>query len=84
MPYIKKRERDKITKGLTLALEDIDTKGELCFAIYYLMKEFAEMEMNFDNASNAIAAADCAKLEFYRRILAPYEDQKIQENGDIE
>jgi len=24
-----------------------------------------------------------AKLEWYRKILAPYEDEKIQENGDI-
>lgn len=47
------------------------------------MKEFVEMEMNFDNASNALAAVECAKLEFYRRILAPYEDKKIGENGDI-
>ncbi len=83
MPYIDKVERDKITKWLERALGEIDTKGQLCFAIYYLMKEFAERRMNFDNASNSLIAADCAKLEFYRRIMAPYEDKKIEENGDI-
>jgi len=25
-----------------------------------------------------------AKLEFYRRIIAPYEDKKREENGDVE
>jgi len=26
---------------------------------------------------------ECAKLELYRRIAAPYEDTKIEENGDV-
>lgn len=28
-------------------------------------------------------AARLAQMEFYRRVLAPYEDIKIQENGDL-
>ena len=32
--------------------------------------------MNMGHAANV--------LEFYRRIVAPYEDTKILENGDIE
>jgi hypothetical protein len=26
---------------------------------------------------------ECCKLELYRKIAAPYEDIKIQENGDV-
>ena len=26
---------------------------------------------------------ECCKLEFYRRVAAPYEDIKIEENGDV-
>jgi len=30
-----------------------------------------------------IGALECAKLELYRRVAAPYEDDKIAENGDV-
>lgn len=30
-----------------------------------------------------VGALECAKLELYRRIAIPYEEQKIQENGDV-
>ena len=33
---------------------------------------------------NAMAGVlQCIILELYRRLVAPYEDQKIKENGDI-
>lgn len=31
----------------------------------------------------ARAAFECAKLEFYVRIVRPYEDQKLHDNGDV-
>lgn len=92
MPYISPERRSNIEQNLIEAFEYIDTKGDLCFAIYWLMKAFAEYPadkdvvgpaMTFDSASNAVSACECAKLEFYRRILAPYEDKKIEENGDV-
>ena len=30
-----------------------------------------------------IGALQCAQLELYRRVIAPYEDEKIKESGDI-
>lgn len=35
-----------------------------------------------DAVEHIIAAFECAKLEFYRRMAAPYEDTKIVQNGD--
>ena len=32
---------------------------------------------------SAIGALEAAKLEFYRRVVAPYEDQKMLDNGDV-
>jgi len=26
---------------------------------------------------------ECAKMEIYRRLVAPYEDRKIVQNGDV-
>ncbi len=30
-----------------------------------------------------VGALECAKLELYRRMVAPYENGKIAENGDV-
>jgi len=30
-----------------------------------------------------VGVLECAKLELYRRIAAPYEDEKIVETGDV-
>jgi hypothetical protein len=32
--------------------------------------------------ADVVGALECAKLELYRRLAAPYEDQKIKLNGD--
>lgn len=32
---------------------------------------------------DALGALECCKLEFYRRVAAPYEDSKIISNGDV-
>jgi hypothetical protein len=33
--------------------------------------------------NSAIGVLECAKLELYRRVIGPYEDIKIIENGDV-
>jgi hypothetical protein len=33
--------------------------------------------------NEVIGVLECMKLELYRRILAPYEDEKCKENGDV-
>jgi len=30
-----------------------------------------------------LGSVEAAKLEIYRRLIAPYEDTKIKENGDV-
>jgi len=92
MPYINQKKRLQIEPGLSIASDVIETTGDLCYAIYWLISNYAQYppgkenvgpEMDFDSASRALVACECAKLEFYRRFVAPYEDKKIQENGDI-
>ena len=33
--------------------------------------------------ADVIKAFEAAKLEYYRRVLVPYEEKKIAENGDV-
>ena len=40
-------------------------------------------EAKYADINELIGALECAKLEFYRRKAAPYEDKKAVENGDL-
>jgi len=82
MPYITNRET--LDNHLDPIIHYIDTPGELCYCVYKLMKDLAESDKCFKNMAMIISEIECAKLEFYRRIVAPYEDKKILENGDVE
>ena len=39
--------------------------------------------ITYSLGNDIIGALECAKQEFYRRQLAPYEDAKALDNGDI-
>jgi len=56
--------------------------GWVVYVIYRILKEVYG-EGNFEVKSNALKVLESAKLEYYRRIMAPYEDKKIKENGDV-
>jgi hypothetical protein len=39
---------------------------------------------NYQHFNDVLGALEGAKLELYRRRIAPYEDTKIVENGDVQ
>lgn len=39
--------------------------------------------LRYAHLAEVMAAVENAKLEFYRRVVAPFEDQKIKDNGDV-
>lgn len=82
MPYIKRPERNKFNEGLA-ALKP-STTGELNYLITCLCRDFLFREgEKYETYDRIIGALECAKLEFYRMRVAPYEDQKIKENGIV-
>ena len=80
MPYISQKRRDAILAGA----EPKDA-GELNFAITILVDRFLQNKggLRYAHINEVVGALECAKLELYRRIAVPYEDQKIQESGDV-
>jgi hypothetical protein len=38
---------------------------------------------NYTSLNAAIGVLECIKQELYRRVVAPYEDTKIEQNGDV-
>ena len=57
------------------------TAGEVnCFITKLLLRKNPERYAHFNEI---IGILECCKLEFYRRAVAAYEDEKIEQNGDV-
>lgn len=79
MPYIDWSAQRNIDAGAVP-----NKTGELTYALTRVATEYLEtVGLSFAHASEVITAFECAKLEFYRRVLAPYEDAAIARNGDV-
>lgn len=80
MPYLKHEDRDFIR----FILEGFDTPGKLNYAFTAIANAYiVENDLSYQTINDIIGALEGAKLEFYRRVAAPYEDEKIKENGDV-
>ena len=85
MPYIKKERRIEFDNCLSTLGVKIQNKGELNYCISMLCKWYVSRHgMNYQNISDAGAALGDAHDEWKRRVMWPYEDEKIEENGDLE
>jgi len=85
MPYISQKDRQLLgADDFKLAIPLIKGAGQLNYILTKIIHQYLESNGNNYQAMNdIIGALDGCKLEFYRRIVAPYEDIKIQENGDV-
>jgi hypothetical protein len=80
MPYIKKERRVAILSGA-----DPQDSGELNFAITTTVDKYLQRkgDLRYAHLNEVVGALECAKLELYRRVAGPYEDEKIKESGDV-
>jgi len=87
LPYIKVGNRSKYNKVLKELLEILkslppdEVDGELNYVVTRMLKEV--YPLRYFHINKAIGVLECIKLEYYRRVAAPYEDKKIQESGDV-
>lgn len=80
MPYISQDCREILAdRELIPYLE-----GELNYCITRLCQMFLERRgTNYTSLNSIVGVLECAKLEFYRRAVVVYEEEKIKENGDV-
>ena len=63
---------------------EAQTAGELNYLLTLMVTDYIErMGKNYATLNEVVGVLECAKLELYRRVAAPYEDQKCDENGDV-
>ncbi len=80
MPYIPASARARLARG-----GKPESAGELNYAITRLVDDYlaAKGGLRYAHVNEAVGALECAKLELYRRLAAPYEDRKRAETGDV-
>ncbi len=83
MPYIRTEDRLKFEDTIK-NLPPIDAPGELNYLITMICLEYAKQHgVSYSTYNSIIGVLECAKMEFYRQEIAPYEILKIKENGPL-
>ena len=81
MPYIKQERRASLAKAIEILGSNLKFDGDLNYVLFALCKRY--VEPSYNNYKNFIGELSECSAEIRRRLLAPYEDMKIKENGDV-
>ena len=85
MPYVKQEARDRLHHLIeAFYATPLKDAGELNYIITSLVQTYvAGHGVSYQRFNDVMGALEGAKLELYRRGIAPYEDRKANENGDV-
>ena len=96
MPYIKQKDRKRFTRSpqklgphssvdlLAETGKQCSSAGDLNYAFTVIAQHYLKTNgLNYQHINDCIGALEGCKLELYRRIAVPYEDLKVEENGDV-
>ena len=87
MPYIIEEHRWTVDGSINELLKQLDrhapdaVPGLVNYIITRLL--LARFGNSYKAYAMAVGVLETCKLEFYRRHVAPYEDKKIIDNGDV-
>ncbi len=90
MPYIERGDKLVYTDALAEIQDAFASVGAGDGDLNYMLTQVAIAWMmyhkppyNYSLRGRVLLAFEAAKLEYYRRVMAPYEDAKIVANGDV-
>jgi len=87
MPYINKKGRDywdPKLKDLEDHIEGTDPEvGDMNYIITKLLLSWVKNKLRYVKICMVMGTLICVMLEFYRRVSAPYENEKAKLNGDV-
>jgi hypothetical protein len=85
MPYIPKDNRHDLLESSIHELMNLEmSSGDMNFIISSLIWSKFNKNKKYATANELMGILECVKMEFYRRMVAPYEDMAIQKNGDLD
>lgn len=87
MPYILPDDREKLkaaTDAIASVIDETTSAGDLNYMISLMARAYIDAKgLRYEHLNAVVGALDSCKAEFQRRVVAPYEDKKIGENGDV-
>ena len=85
MPYIHQQDREYLSDIVTqFKTIEFENPGQLNYLITELIKAYIPNNtVTYTTVNDIVGVLECAKQEFYRRVASPYEDNKIEKNGDV-
>jgi len=87
LPYIISGERetlDELVASIVTELRNGDFRGRLNYTISSILEGLLVANgTSYRLINDMVGVLECSKLELYRRVAIPYEDSKIEENGDV-
>lgn len=88
MPYIDQNRRKELNSLVSKAIGEFTingvTPGDLNYIITKMVHAYIDYKgLNYTHLNDVVGVLESAKAEFQRRVVAPYEDAKIAENGDV-
>lgn len=86
MPYIPQKRRDIIHNKLTKegSTWTPSNAGDLNYLFSTFIDNYlVEKGIRYAYINEMIGALECCKIELYRKIASPYEDQVIFSNGEV-
>jgi hypothetical protein len=87
MPYITEGMRKEVEVGLQTLITNLERKdglvlwGQYNYVITRLLLTIPHS--SYGDIQGVIGLLECIKQEFYRRVAVPYEQNKIEANGDL-
>jgi hypothetical protein len=82
MPYILPEKRPALDKiVVSMFMEGVKADGDLNYILFAFCKRY--VEPSYNNYKNYCGELRQCATEIERRLLAPYEDIKMEENRDV-
>ena len=84
MPYIRPIERVALDDKIDEISKVVEHDGQLNYIITRLCHNWIfKVGKRYTRLNQVMGVLDCAAKEFYRTVVAPYEDEKIVDNGTV-
>ena len=81
MPYVSPTARASLRDYDTIPLPQ--TPGELNYALTRIIDRTLGEAPGYEDYNAVIGVLACMEQEIYRRLVVPYEQRKIVQNGDV-
>lgn len=80
MPYLDEERKTNLLQYPTM----MSKSGDLNFLLTNTCLTYLQVHgKSYAILNDIVGALECCKQEFIRRVVNPYEDEKIKENGDV-